>query len=61
MEAEITERAGWPVEEQKRRPKSPALLEYEKLRAEQRQQWQDALWQHHELFGTRGIVVRNPN
>src|SRR5207253_1890067 len=25
-------------------------FEYEKLRAEQRQQWQDALWQHHELF-----------
>ena len=42
-EAEITERAGWSVKEQKRRPKSPALMEYEKLRAEERQQWQDAL------------------
>jgi hypothetical protein len=50
VEAEIKERAGWSVEEQKRRPKSAELLEYEKLRAEQRQQWQDALWQHHQLF-----------
>ncbi len=50
VEAEITACAGWPVEEQKRRPKSAELLEYEKLRAEQRQQWQDTLWQHHQLF-----------
>ena len=50
VEAEITARAGWSVEEHKRRPKSPARLEYEKLRAEQRQQRPDALWQHHQLF-----------
>lgn len=55
VEAEITARAGWSVEEQKRRPKSPELLDLEKIHAEQREEWQDALWQHHELFGTRGI------
>ena len=43
VEAEITMRAGWSVEEQKRRPKSTELLDYEKLRAEQRQQWQDSV------------------
>ena len=32
VEAEITARAGWSVEEQKRRPKRTELLEYEKLR-----------------------------
>ena len=37
VEAEIIARAGWSVEEQQRRPKSLELLEYEKLRAEQRQ------------------------
>jgi hypothetical protein len=31
-------------------PKSPQLLEYERLQDETRSAWEDALWRHHELF-----------
>lgn len=38
------------VDEKKRHPKGPALLAYEILRTEQREQWRDALWQRQQLF-----------
>jgi hypothetical protein len=50
IESEIAGRAVLSKEERAQRPKSKELQEYELLRAEQREQWHEALWQHHQLF-----------
>jgi hypothetical protein len=50
VESEIAVRAALAKDARERTPKSPELHEYEQLRDEQRKQWQDALWQHHQLF-----------
>ena len=50
VQAEIEERARLSKEERKQREKSEELQEYDRLRDEQRKEWQDVLWQHHELF-----------
>lgn len=50
VEGEIAKRVKLAKEERSRTPKSPELEEYEKLRDEQRQQWEAALWEHHQLF-----------
>lgn len=50
LDPEITRRAKMSKDERERQSKSRELQEYERLRDEQKQQWQSALWQHHELF-----------
>ncbi len=50
IEAEIARRAKLSKEERARTAKSPELEEYERLRDEQRKEWESALWEHHQLF-----------
>ncbi len=50
VEPEIAERAKLSKEQRQYTPKSPQLEQYENLRDAQREQWQSALWEHHQLF-----------
>src|SRR6266699_2441374 len=50
VQPEIDKRAGLPKAERNQLAKSEELQKYERLRDEQRKEWQDALWEHHQLF-----------
>lgn len=50
IEAEIAKRAKLSKDQRKGTQKSPALEKYEKLRDEQRDEWQKILTEHHTMF-----------